>query len=106
MRIIIAASLIVTSNQSPIAQALSLEFVADVSYNPRTNQYRIDLVEPYRSELPHAQNFLLLDVAGFTVDKLLDTFESTVISFYQRKWDEARQRLERVRLGLQATDAR
>lgn len=95
-----------TPEPSQMALALAIEFVTDISYNPRTNQYRIDLVEPYRSELPRTQNFLLLDVAGFTVDRLLDAFENTVIGFYQRKWDDSRERLERVRRGLQATTTR
>jgi hypothetical protein len=106
MRIIIASGPVMTPEQSPVAQALSFEFVADISYNPRTNQYRIDLVEPYRSDLPHEQNFLLLDVSSFTIDNLLDAFENTVIAVYQRKCDEAWERLGRVKRDLEVTDTR
>jgi hypothetical protein len=77
-----------------------LEFVADLSYNPRTNQYRIDLVEPYRSELPRTRNFLLIDVEGFSVDKVTDAFEQNVIDFYQRKCEEARSALARVKRSV------
>lgn len=82
---------------SEAANALNLEFVADLSYNPRTNQYRIDLVEPFRSELPRTRNFLLVDVDGFTVKKVLEAFDANVIRFYQNKCDQARETLERVR---------
>ncbi len=84
-------------HQSPVTLALALEFVADVSYNPRTNQYRIDLVEPYRSELPRTRNFLLIDVEGFAASKIMDAFEQNVIDFYQRKCDEAQAALDRVK---------
>ncbi|QJD81655.1 hypothetical protein [Spirosoma rhododendri] len=82
---------------SEAANALTLEFVADLSYNPRTNQYRIDLVEPFRSELPRTRNFLLLDVAGFTVEKVMNAFNDNVINFYQQKCDEAREVFKRVK---------
>lgn len=85
------------SLQSQAALAIQLEFVADLSYNPRTHQYRVDLVEPYRSELPRDRNYLVMDVKGFAVDKLLDAFEREVINYYQQKCDQARQALERVR---------
>jgi len=88
-------------NQSPAALALRLEFVADLSYNPRTNQYRIDLVEPYRSELPRTRNFLLIDVEGFAVSKITDAFEQNVIDFYRRKCDEAQVTLDRVKHSME-----
>jgi len=74
--------------------------VADISYNPRTNQYRIALVEPYRSELPHTRNFLLLDVADFTVDNLLAAFERNVLLVYERKCEAVRDTLLRARRTL------
>lgn len=84
--------------QSEAAVAIRLEFVADLSYNPRTHQYRVDLTEPYRSQLPRDRNYLLVDVEGFTVNKLLDAFQLEVIDYYQQKCDEARQALERIRI--------
>ncbi|RYE20893.1 MAG: hypothetical protein EOP45_10370 [Sphingobacteriaceae bacterium] len=83
--------------QSEAGIAIQLEFVADLSYNPRTHQYRIELTEPYHSELPRDRNYLLIDVEGFTVQKLLDLFELEVINYYQLKCEQARQTLERVR---------
>ena len=84
-------------SQSQAALALQLEFVADLSYNPRTHQYRVDLIEPYHSELPRDRNYLLVDVAGFTVDQLLECFEREVIDYYHQKCDQAQQALARVR---------
>lgn len=81
--------------QSDAGIAIQLEFVADISYNPRTNQYRIDLTEPYRSQLPGDRNYLLIDVREFTVSKLLEAFKLEVIDYYQQKCDEARQAFER-----------
>lgn len=89
---------------SQTALALNLEFVADISYNPRTNQYRIDLIEPYCSELPTTHNFLVMSVNGFTVDKLLELFDSKVVQFYGDKYEAARNVLVRVRQNLNATD--
>lgn len=83
--------------QSEAAVAIQLEFVADLSYNPRTHQYRVDLTEPYWSELPRDRNYLVVDVEGSTVDKLLDAFEREVINYYQQKCDQARQTFDRVR---------
>ncbi len=82
---------------SQAALALGLEFVADISYNPRTNQYRIDLIEPYRSELPKTQNFLTVDVQEFTVDKLLTLFEQKVVAVYGDKYEAAKQVLVRAK---------
>jgi hypothetical protein len=82
---------------SQAALALGLEFVADISYNPRTNQYRIDLVEPYRSELPKTQNFLTVDVKEFTVDKLLALFDHNVVKVYEGKYEAAKQMLVRAK---------
>ncbi|RZJ93001.1 MAG: hypothetical protein EOO60_06465 [Hymenobacter sp.] len=95
--IILSAFGAMLPNHSPAALALMLEFVADLSYNPRTNQYRIDLVEPYRSDLPRTRNFLLIDVEGFTVSKIMDAFEQNVIDYYQRKCDEAQAAFDRVK---------
>ena len=95
--VILSAFRAMLPTQSPVALALRLEFVADLSYNPRTHQYRIDLVEPYRSELPRSRNFLLIDAEGFAVSKLMDAFEQNVIAFYQRKCDEAQAALDRVK---------
>lgn len=81
---------------SEAAAALDLEFVADLSYNPRTHQYRVDLTEPFRSELPRTRNFLLVDVEGFTVNKVLDLFDRDVITYYQAKCDEARHVLHQA----------
>lgn len=91
---------------SEAADALNLEFVADLSYNPRTHQYRVELMEPFRSELPRTRNFLLVDVEGFTVEKVLSAFETNVIDFYQRKCDEARESLKRAKrkCGLETDD--
>lgn len=91
---------------SEAADALSLEFVADLSYNPRTHQYRVELNEPFRSELPRTRNFLLIDVEGFTVEKLLALFDQDVITYYQTKCDQARQVLHRVKQsrGLASAD--
>lgn len=90
---------------SQAALALGLEFVADISYNPRTNQYRIDLVEPYRSELPKTQNFLAVDVKEFTVDKLLALFDRNVVKVYGDKYEAAKQVLVRARASVRtATD--
>ncbi len=85
---------------SQAALALSLEFVADISYNPRTNQYRIDLVEPYRSELPRTQNFLTVDVREFTVDKLLALFDRNVVTVYGDKYEAAKQVLSRAKQSV------
>lgn len=82
---------------SEAAEALLLEFVADLSYNPRTHQYRVELTEPFRSELPRTRNFLLIDVDGFTVEKLLALFDQEVITYYQTKCDQAREVLHRVK---------
>lgn len=82
---------------SEAANAMQLEFVADLSYNPRTHQYRIDLTEPFRSDLPRTRNFLLVDVDGFTIDKVLSAFQANVIDFYQQKCDEAQQVLDQIR---------
>ena len=89
---------------SEAARAIQLEFVADLSYNPRTHQYRVDLTEPYRSELPRDRNYLLVDVEGFTVNKLLDAFRREVIDYYQQKCDQARQAFERVRSQVNQQD--
>ena len=83
--------------QTEAARVIQLEFVADLSYNPRTHQYRIDLTEPYRTQLPRDRNYLLVDVEGFTVNKLLDAFQLEVIDYYQQKCDEAQHTLERIR---------
>ena len=83
--------------QTDAGIAIQLEFVADLSYNPRTHQYRIELTEPYRSQLPRDRNYLLIDVEGFTVNKLLNVFEIEVIDYYQQKCDQARQAFERMR---------
>ncbi len=82
---------------SQAALALGLEFVADISYNPRTNQCRIDLVEPYRSELPKTQNFLTVDVQELTVDKLLTLFEQKVVAVYGDKYEAAKRVLVRAK---------
>lgn len=84
---------------SEAANALRLAFVADISYNPRTHQYRIDLTEPFRSDLPRTRNFLLVDVDGFTVDEVLSAFQANVIDFYQQKCDQAEQVLDQIRRG-------
>lgn len=86
---------------SQTALALNLEFVADISYNPRTDQYRIDLIEPYCSELPATTNFLVMNVNGFTVDKLLDLFDRKVVQFYGDKHEAARTVLLRARQKLE-----
>ncbi|SFE95230.1 hypothetical protein [Spirosoma endophyticum] len=87
--------------QSEASRAIQLEFVADLSYNPRTHQYRVDLTEPYRTQLPRDRNYLLLDVEGFTVHKLLDAFQVEVVDYYQQKCEEARQALDRIRIESQ-----
>ncbi len=85
---------------SQAALALGLEFVADISYNPRTNQYRIDLVEPYCSELPKTQNFLTVDVKEFTVIKLLALFDHNVVKVYGDKYEAAKQILSRAKQSV------
>lgn len=86
--------------QSEADLAIQLEFVADLSYNPRTHQYRVDLTEPYRFDLPRDRNYLLIDVEGFTVDKLMDVFQREVIDYYELKCEQARQTLKRIRSKL------
>lgn len=80
--------------------------MADISYNPRTNQYRIDLVEPYRSELPKTQNFLTVDVKEFTVDKLLTLFDQNVVKVYGDKYEVAKQVLSRAKESLRTAPDR
>ena len=82
---------------SPVGLALTIEFVADLSYNPRTDQYRIELTEPYRSVLPRDRNYLLVDAPGFTIQKLLATFQRDVVEYYQQRCDEAQQTLDQIR---------
>lgn len=86
--------------QSEAGVAIQLEFVADLSYNPRTHQYRVDLTEPYHSDLPRDRNYLLIDAGGFSVNKLMDVFQREVIDYYELKCDQARQTFERVRSKL------
>lgn len=70
--------------------------MADLSYTPRTHQYRVELIEPYHSERPRTRTYLLIDVEGFSVNKLLGVFEQEVIDYYQQTCDQARQAFERV----------
>ena len=89
-----------TPQQSEVGLAIQLEFVAALSYNPRTHQYRVDLTEPYRSDLPRDRNYLLIDAQGFTVNKLMDVFQREVVDYYELKCDQARQVLAGVRSKL------
>lgn len=86
------------------ARTIQLEFVADLSYNPRTHQYRIDLTKPHRSELPRDRNYLVVDVEGFAVEKVLNAIEREVIDYYQQKCDQARQAFEWVRSQVNQQD--
>lgn len=74
-----------------INRARKLPFVSDIILSATSEMYQIWLRYDFANMMPTGKNYLLVEVANFTAEQVVNAWDTVVVAYYEQQAEKARQ---------------